>query len=180
MTLTLVCLLTLLCIPEFVWWMDHHSSPLAGKVPTHNSIIMLSYVKEMTLKPTQYSIFSLAYILNMANVTFQAIYQIIPQTVTIIYGITQVIRGKYGNIAIVADSCTILTSGWPTAFQFWFLFISLDLSPDQQVLEIDSSKHIISTQWALSSTRPEWTCRGFPVSLTNDLSKTIFQEKLFC
>ena len=48
-----------------------------GKMPSCSSVFMISYVKEMTLKPIYYSVFKLAHILNVASVTFQAIYEII-------------------------------------------------------------------------------------------------------
>ena len=40
------------------------------------------------------------------------------------------------------------------------------------------SKPIILTQWALSVGRPEWICRGFPVSMLNAFYKTIFWVSL--
>ena len=64
---------------------------MTGKVPSHRSVLMVSYVKAMTLKPIQYSIFGLAHILNVANVTFQAIYEIVALIVPMHYGITDMV-----------------------------------------------------------------------------------------
>ena len=60
--------------------------PMAGKMLSHSSVQMVTYVKEMTLKPIYYSVLILTHILNMTNVTFQAIYKIFALSVLIHYG----------------------------------------------------------------------------------------------
>ena len=61
-----------------------YRSPKAGKVPGHGSGLMVSYVREMTLKPIKY-FFSSTHILNVSNVAFQTIYEIIALAVPMHY-----------------------------------------------------------------------------------------------
>ena len=63
---------------------------MTGKVPTHSSVLMVSYVKEVTLKPIKYSVFGLVHIFYVPNVTPQARqYMRLPLTVPINYGIIE-------------------------------------------------------------------------------------------
>ena len=56
LTLTLVCLWRLCCMPECVLWIVVIHHPMTGKMPCYNSVFVVSNVKDMTLKPVKYSI----------------------------------------------------------------------------------------------------------------------------
>ena len=61
--------------------------PMAGKVPSHGSVLMISYVKDMTLKPILYAVLSWTHIIDVVHVTFQAISEIIGLAVPLHYGV---------------------------------------------------------------------------------------------
>ena len=65
--------------------------PMLGKIPSHSSVLFLFYIRDMTLKHFQFSTFSLAHIPYMANITFQAIYEIIALTVPMHYGVIEIV-----------------------------------------------------------------------------------------
>ena len=70
-------------------------------------------MSEITLKLIKYSIFGVTHIFYMADIALQAIYEIIALAIPTPYSKKQMSCAKPGYIAIMADSCTVLTSFEP-------------------------------------------------------------------
>ena len=74
---------------------------------------MVSDVEEMIPKPINYSIFGLIHILYIADIAFQAIFEIIAFALPIHHSTEGMCCAMCVYIAIMADSCTVLRSFGP-------------------------------------------------------------------
>ena len=83
-------------------------------MPSHSGVLC-SDVEEMILKLIKCYIFGLTHILYMADIALKAIYEIIAFAIPIHHSIEGLCCAMSGYIAIMADSCTVLTSFGPIA-----------------------------------------------------------------
>ena len=78
---------------------------------------MVSDVEKIILKPMKYSISGLTYILYMADIALQAVYEISVFAIPIHHSIEGMCCTMSGYIAIMADSCTVLRSLEPISLE---------------------------------------------------------------
>ena len=78
---------------------------------------MVSDVEKIILKPIKYSISGLTYILYMADIALQAVYEISVFVIPIHHSIEGMCCTMSGYIAIMADSCTVLRSLEPISLE---------------------------------------------------------------